>query len=162
MISSSELLPIGSIVLMKNEFKRRIIVGVYSRNTKGEMCDYVTIGYPEGLRGQTQFGYFNNEDIKQIFFEANIDEEWDEVKVELEKEAVETMHQAIQPISQPMNNQILPSNPESQYMPENNSYNIPLQTPSFKKPLDLMKKIKRIWWISLGLALILFVFWLTR
>lgn len=64
-----ELLPIGSVVLLKDATKRLMIYGVgqtdQSSNTD---YDYIGVMYPEGNMGEgTQF-LFNHSDIERVDF----------------------------------------------------------------------------------------------
>jgi len=72
----SELLPIGTVVLLKNAEKRLMIFGVGQTNeTEHQDYDYIGVMYPEGNMGEgTQF-LFNHSDIEQIFFRGYEDEE---------------------------------------------------------------------------------------
>lgn len=72
-----ELLPVGSVVLLKEGMKRLMITGIMQTELEGEQKEYHYIGvlYPEGYMGD-QFQYlFNHEDIDQIFFRGFEDEE---------------------------------------------------------------------------------------
>ena len=72
-----ELLPIGSIVLLKNGEKRLMICGVKQTNEggKGKEFDYLGVLYPEGYIGD-EFQYlFDHSDIDQVFFRGYEDEE---------------------------------------------------------------------------------------
>ncbi len=64
-----ELLPIGSIVLLRNAKKRIMIYGIKQGNDKDEKeYDYIGVVYPEGnLSKEYQF-LFNHEDIVKVFF----------------------------------------------------------------------------------------------
>ena len=72
-----DLLPIGSVVLLKDGEKRLMIVGIMQSDTEGEMKEYNYLGflYPEGHIGD-EFQYlFNHEDIDEIIFRGYEDEE---------------------------------------------------------------------------------------
>ena len=72
-----ELLPIGSIVLLKDGEKRLMICGVKQTNEggKGKEFDYLGVLYPEGYIGD-EFQYlFDHSDIDQVFFRGYEDEE---------------------------------------------------------------------------------------
>lgn len=72
-----ELLPVGSIVLLKNGEKRLMVIGILQtdENGAGKNYDYIGVLYPEGHIGE-QFQYlFNHEDIAQIVFRGYEDEE---------------------------------------------------------------------------------------
>jgi len=72
-----DLLPIGSIVLLKDGEKRLMINGIMQSdaNGTGQEYDYLGILYPEGHIGE-QFQYlFNHEDINEIIFRGFEDHE---------------------------------------------------------------------------------------
>lgn len=71
-----ELLPIGSIVLLKGGKKRLMVFGVkqMDNGTKIEY-DYIGVLYPEGNMGEAGQYLFNHENIDQIFFRGYEDEE---------------------------------------------------------------------------------------
>lgn len=75
-----ELLPIGSIVLLKEGEKRLMIDGIMQSDASGngENYDYLGILYPEGHIGDEYQYLFNHEDIDQVFFRGYEDEERDE------------------------------------------------------------------------------------
>ncbi|MDD7738851.1 DUF4176 domain-containing protein [Oliverpabstia intestinalis] len=75
----SELLPIGTVVLLKNAEKKLMIFGVGQTNeTEHVDYDYIGVMYPEGNMGEgTQF-LFNHSDIDQIFYRGYEDEEREE------------------------------------------------------------------------------------
>lgn len=72
-----ELLPIGSIVLLKEGMKRLMINGIKQTEMEGEQKEYDYIGvlYPEGYLGDQFLYLFNHEDIDQVFFRGFEDEE---------------------------------------------------------------------------------------
>lgn len=74
-----ELLPIGSIVLLKDGQKRLMIAGVKQSELTddgiGKEYDYMGVLYPEGHVGE-QFQYlFNHEDIQKVIFRGYEDGE---------------------------------------------------------------------------------------
>jgi len=72
-----DLLPIGSIVLLKDGEKRLMISGIMQSdaNGNGEEYDYLGVLYPEGHIGD-QFQYlFNHSDINEIVFRGFEDSE---------------------------------------------------------------------------------------
>jgi hypothetical protein len=70
------LLPIGSVVLLKNGKKKVMVYGIKQTDqSSGIEYDYISVLYPEGNMGDgTQF-LFNHEDIDDIFFRGYEDEE---------------------------------------------------------------------------------------
>lgn len=74
-----ELLPVGSVVLLKNGKKRVMIFGVKQTDkNSGKEYDYISVLYPEGNMGEIGQYLFNHSDIEEIFFRGYEDEERDE------------------------------------------------------------------------------------
>ncbi len=70
------LLPIGSVVLLKNGKKRLMIFGVKQSNGKtGIEYDYIGVLYPEGNMGTESQVLFNQPDIEKVFFRGYEDED---------------------------------------------------------------------------------------
>jgi len=83
----NELLPIGSIVRLKEGTKKLMIFGVKqtSPDDKGLQSDYIGVLYPEGNMG-VQFQYlFNHDTIEEIYFRGFENSERDEFIEALEK-----------------------------------------------------------------------------
>ena len=81
------LLPIGSIVLLKDGEKRLMVNGIMQSDASGngKEYDYHGVLYPEGHIGD-QFQYlFNHEDIKEIVFRGYEDTERTEFLQKLAK-----------------------------------------------------------------------------
>lgn len=72
-----DLLPIGSIVLLKEGEKRLMINGIMQNDAGGtrQSYDYLGILYPEGHIGEGFQYLFNHEDIDNIVFRGYEDEE---------------------------------------------------------------------------------------
>lgn len=71
-----ELLPIGSVVLLKNGEKRLMIFGI--KQTDGETqtdYDYIGVIYPEGNIGPGGQFFFNHKDIAEVVFKGYSDHE---------------------------------------------------------------------------------------
>lgn len=71
------LLPIGSVVLLKDGEKRLMICGIL-QNDEGntnKTYDYMGVLYPEGHIGEGYQYLFNHEDVVQVFFRGYDDEE---------------------------------------------------------------------------------------
>lgn len=70
------LLPIGSIVLLKEAEKKLMIFGIRQTDdeTKREY-DYIGVLYPEGNIGENVRFIFDHEDIEQIIFRGYEDDE---------------------------------------------------------------------------------------
>lgn len=65
-----DLLPIGSVVMLKNAKKALMIFGIkqLASERPDEEFDYIGVLYPEGNMG-SQFQYlFNHEDIVEVLF----------------------------------------------------------------------------------------------
>lgn len=73
----TELLPIGTIVLLKEGEKRLMINGIKQTNAEGDgkEYDYLGILYPEGHIGDEFLYLFNHEDISEIIFKGFEDDE---------------------------------------------------------------------------------------
>ena len=88
------LLPIGSVVLLKDSTKRVMIMGVLQKQIKegqAVIWDYCGVLFPEGYMGPDKTFLFNAEQIDQVFalgyqdgeqlnFKEKIDAVYDEVK----------------------------------------------------------------------------------
>ena len=73
----NELLPIGSIVLLKDGEKKLMINGILQSEAEGDgkEYDYLGVLYPEGhIGGEFQY-LFNHEDIDQVFFRGYDDKD---------------------------------------------------------------------------------------
>lgn len=64
-----ELLPAGSVVLLKNATKKVMIIGVLQiRADEHKLYDYLAVPYPEGYLGDGKNFLFNQEDILDVVF----------------------------------------------------------------------------------------------
>ena len=81
------LLPIGSVVVLKEGHKKLMIVGVMQSDADEpeKTYDYLGVFYPEGHLGKNFQYLFNHEDIDEIFFRGYEDEERKECLVRLEE-----------------------------------------------------------------------------
>lgn len=71
-----QLLPIGSVVLLKGGDKRVMICGrVQTRTGDMNIYDYSSCYYPEGIVGSDSMFFFNHDDIEKIFFLGYQDDE---------------------------------------------------------------------------------------
>ena len=85
----NNLLPIGSVVMLKGGEKRLMVFGVMQTDAVDENTvndyDYIGVLYPEGSMG-TEFQYlFNHEDITEIIHRGFEDEEREKFIEQLEK-----------------------------------------------------------------------------
>ena len=70
------LLPIGSVVLLKGGVKRLMIYGVRQTDKKDNTeYDYNGVLYPEGNIGDAYQYLFNQEDIQEVYFKGFEDDE---------------------------------------------------------------------------------------
>ena len=72
----TELLPIGSVVLLHNGKKKVMIIGVMQRD-RNKRYDYLGVFYTEGSLGPTSQVLFDHENVKEVFFRGYEDEERD-------------------------------------------------------------------------------------
>ena len=72
----SEMLPIGSVVQLKNGTKKLMVCGIKQTSLEDDKeYDYIGVMYPEGfIGGEYQF-LFNHEDVETIQFKGYEDEE---------------------------------------------------------------------------------------
>jgi len=68
------LLPVGSVVLLKEAEKKLMIVGVIQKNGD-KQYDYSAVLYPEGFVDMDHFYMFNHMDIAQIEYIGYINAE---------------------------------------------------------------------------------------
>jgi len=76
-----DLLPIGSIVILKDGEQPLMIYGIMQSDGEGGLFkktkefDYVSVPYPQGNLGPGMTFLFNHEDIKEIIFRGYESEE---------------------------------------------------------------------------------------
>lgn len=70
-----DLLPIGSVVLLKEATKSLMIIGTTQIDDENNQYDYVACMFPEGYIDEETFFLFNHEDILQIEFVGCINAE---------------------------------------------------------------------------------------
>ena len=84
-----DLLPIGSIVILKDGEQPLMIYGIMQSDGEGGLFkkpkeyDYVSVPYPQGNLGPGMIYLFNHEDIQEIIFRGYEDEERDKFLDEL-------------------------------------------------------------------------------
>ena len=70
------LLPIGSVVLLKGGNKRVMITGrIQVRTGEKRIYDYSACWYPEGILSPKEMFFFDHDAIEQLFFVGFQDEE---------------------------------------------------------------------------------------
>ncbi len=81
------LLPIGSVVLLKNSTKRVMIIGLLQKQVQEDkevIWDYSGCYYPEGYMGPDRTFLFNNDQLEKIFAVGYQDEEQFEFKTKVD------------------------------------------------------------------------------
>ena len=64
-----ELLPLGSVITLKEGTKRLMITGrLQNQIGAKEIYDYAAVLWPEGVIDSKHFYLFNQEDIDQLFY----------------------------------------------------------------------------------------------
>lgn len=71
-----DLLPIGSVVLLKGGEKRVMIVGrIQTKAGNDKIYDYCAVFYPEGLASTDSCFFFDRDAIERIYYIGMQDEE---------------------------------------------------------------------------------------
>ena len=70
-----DLLPIGSVVMLKEATKALMIVGTMQQDEAGNKYDYISVIFPEGYINSETFFLFNNEDVVDVKFIGYINAE---------------------------------------------------------------------------------------
>lgn len=64
-----DLLPVGSVILLKDATKKLVIMGILQvKPDEKKMYDYLGVPYPEGYIGNNNNFLFNHEDINDVVF----------------------------------------------------------------------------------------------
>lgn len=64
-----DLLPVGSVVLLKDATKKLMIIGILQvKPDENKIYDYLGVPYPEGYIGEANNFLFYHEDINDIIF----------------------------------------------------------------------------------------------
>lgn len=79
-----QLLPIGSIVKLKEAERRVMIYGILQQTPEDEIFDYVGVPYPEGYTTVMTKVAFQHSDIEEVEFRGYEDEEREKFMVCLE------------------------------------------------------------------------------
>lgn len=69
-MNMKQLLPIGTIVRLKNATKSLCIVGMLQVDSNEVLHDYIGVLYPEGYIDAETLFLFEHEDIEEIEFEG--------------------------------------------------------------------------------------------
>ena len=70
------LLPMGSVVLLKDAEKKLMIVGWLPESESGEKHDYIGCFYPEGFVDVEHIFLFNQDDVARVDFIGFTDAEF--------------------------------------------------------------------------------------
>ncbi len=87
MIDERKLLPIGSVIKLKDEEKKIMITGFYviSKKDQNNIYDYIGCLFPEGIFSSQRNIIFNHEQISDVCFRGFVDEEEIKFKDKLNK-----------------------------------------------------------------------------
>ena len=90
MENNYKLLPVGSVVCLKENSRNLLIIGIMQKKiSTGKVYDYMGVLYPEGyIGGKMQF-LFMHEDIKKIQYIGFENNEYRELIEKLKKTAYE-------------------------------------------------------------------------
>lgn len=82
-----DLLPVGSVVLLKGGIKKLVIMGIKQANAEEPDVeyDYAGVMYPEGYLGNDTLYLFNHADINDIIFTGYTNPERNDFLAEVEK-----------------------------------------------------------------------------
>ena len=79
------ILPIGSVVMIKQSDRRLMVIGRNQRDKKTkETFDYIACYFPEGVQESTKVLHFNKEDIMLVFSLGYLNEDELRLRKELE------------------------------------------------------------------------------
>lgn len=97
----SGLLPVGTVVLLKNSKKRVMIIGVCQKTSDHPdmLWDYSACLFPEGYIGADKLFLFNNDQIEKVFLMGLQDDEQMAFKEKADK-AIEQMRNKTAPVVQ--------------------------------------------------------------
>lgn len=70
-----DLLPLGSVVLLKEATKSLMIIGTTQKDDENRIFDYIAVVFPEGYINAETFFLFNHEDIEDVRFVGCINAE---------------------------------------------------------------------------------------
>ncbi len=85
-----DLLPIGSVVRLKDATNSLMIIGILVKKADGKMYDYIACPYPLGYIGENGMFLFNGSDIETTEYIGLDDSERQDFIKRLEKDFRET------------------------------------------------------------------------
>lgn len=78
-MTMQEILPIGSVVLLKKALKKIVVIGLFPTQTTHTVeevtYDYMGLPYPEGYMGENTVLFFDKDQIQEIVFRGYDDDE---------------------------------------------------------------------------------------
>ncbi|WP_304580917.1 DUF4176 domain-containing protein [Dubosiella newyorkensis] len=82
-----ELLPLGSVVTLKNGDKKIMIIGRFQRSKEsGKIYDYAAVLWPEGMIDSTKMYLFDHKDTRVLYYIGLQNEEEFNFRFVLEEE----------------------------------------------------------------------------
>ena len=72
------ILPLGTVVTLKKGDIKLVIVGraqLFNDNGRIGYFDYSALAYPQGVVAESEYAFFNDEDIEEVLFEGYRDEQ---------------------------------------------------------------------------------------
>lgn len=85
-MNKNEILPLGTVVLLKGATKKLMISGYYPiDNGSKKMYDYAACMYPIGYLNAATMIVFNSDAIEKVFFKGYQNEEYNQFIEELDK-----------------------------------------------------------------------------
>lgn len=87
MNNKEEILPIGTVCILKDVKKKIMIIGHLARlyKFKNKVYDYMGCLYPEGFFSSDKNMLFNKEDIEKVLYKGYIDDEQQKLFAEIER-----------------------------------------------------------------------------
>ena len=79
----NQLLSIGSVVLLKGEGKKLMLIGYFGVDSRGTSVDYMGVPYPEGYISSDTIVGFNQNEVIQVLHEGYKDVEQERFFTEL-------------------------------------------------------------------------------
>ena len=85
MANIKKLLPVGSVIQVKESDKKLTIIGILMNNN-GVKYDYIAVLFPEGYLDPQHLYVFNHEDIEKVCFLGYMNSEYQLFRGTLSKE----------------------------------------------------------------------------
>jgi len=85
----AELLPVGSVVIVRGSTRKLMIMGILQQDPQTEdgVYDYLGVTYPVGFLGANadNVALFNSDDVTDVIFKGYHDEERERMLADLQK-----------------------------------------------------------------------------